>query len=99
MVSDFFTSHSHKTTRSVFPLLFKRLGPGDKDILPKARLAAVSALKQTHTVEYILELTLGPVTDGKLAVRFRGERRRVYANAAPTVIEFEGVCSLVPSRT
>lgn len=99
MVSDFVSSGSLKIKGGVFPALSRRLGSRSPEFLAKARLAAISALKESHTVEHVLELTLGPVRDDKVPVRFRGERKRAYDNAAATVIEFEGDCALAPSGT
>lgn len=56
-----------------------------------ARLQAVFRLKTSGTVDHILELELGQVRAGKLAVRFRGRRERF---GTTTVIEITGQCPL-----
>jgi hypothetical protein len=59
-----------------------------------ARLLAIYYLKASGTVEHVVELKLGAVRAGKLAVAFRGRRRQYYSNADPTVIEVKGDCPL-----
>ena len=39
-------------------------------------------------------MKLGPIRDGVMRVRFRGQRKRVYSSVEPFVIEFEGDCDL-----
>jgi hypothetical protein len=60
-----------------------------------ARLNAVFFLKAAGIVEQVLELSLGPISEGKVHVRFRGIRRQVYVNIEPAVIEIEGDCPLL----
>jgi class 3 adenylate cyclase len=60
-----------------------------------ARLKAIFFLKAAGIVEQVLELSLGPINDGKVHVRFRGRRRQVYLDIEPTMIEIEGDCPLV----
>jgi nucleoside phosphorylase len=62
--------------------------------LAYARLSAIYALKATTCVEQVLELHLGPVSDGKCHLRFRGRRARRYSNVEPHVILIEGDCPL-----
>ena len=59
-----------------------------------ARLAAVFQLKTSDVVAEVLHLSLGPISDGKVHIRFQGRRRRVYSNVEPKVIEIEGDCVL-----
>ena len=59
-----------------------------------ARLLAIYYLKASGTVEHVIELKLGTVRAGKVAVAFRGRRRQYYSNVEPTVIEVKGQCSL-----
>jgi hypothetical protein len=59
-----------------------------------ARLKAVFALKATGTVEHVIDLTIGPVRSGKVAVAFKGRRARMYSNVDPEVIEIKGMCVL-----
>jgi TIR domain-containing protein len=58
-----------------------------------ARLQAVFLLKASGTVEHILDLTIGPVRGGKVAVTFRGRRRPEYSSES-TVIEISNSCPL-----
>jgi hypothetical protein len=83
-----------KVKGSVLPSLWKELRGDVEKFLPPARLWSVFHLITSNTCEHILELRLGPVNDGMLHVRFRGQRKRVYSNVEPYVIEFEGVCDL-----
>ncbi len=59
-----------------------------------ARLEAVFRLKATNTVESILELSLGPIVDDKLHVKFRGQRPFRYEGETPEIITVEGECEL-----
>ncbi len=80
--------------KSVLPDLWKSLDKNVELFLPLARLWSVFHLITSNTCEHILELTLGPVKDEKLHVKFRGRRRKQYVNQEPAVIEFEGDCNL-----
>lgn len=59
-----------------------------------ARLQAVFLLKATGTVESILELAIGPVRAGHVAVTFRGRRRTPYTGKDPISVEVAGECEL-----
>ena len=59
-----------------------------------ARLVSLYHLKAGSVVERIESLALGPLQGDSLHVKFRGVRGQKYSNVAPTVIEFEGDCSL-----
>lgn len=59
-----------------------------------ARLQAVYLLRATGTVEHILELTIGGVRAGQVAVTFRGRRASHYSNRPASVIEVSGKCRL-----
>lgn len=59
-----------------------------------ARLQAVFLLKVSGTTEHILDLTIGPVKQGKVKVSFRGRRPSRYSNVEPTVIELSSNCTL-----
>jgi hypothetical protein len=85
---------SVKAAASALPLLWKDAKGDSSLFLRVARLWSVFHLISTNTCEHILELTLGPIRDGKLHVRFRGQRRKVYSNVDPFIIEFEGDCDL-----
>jgi hypothetical protein len=59
-----------------------------------AKLKAVYLLKVTGTVEHVLELTIGKVSGGKVAVTFRGRRYQEYSNVEPETISVSGQCPL-----
>lgn len=84
----------NKAPDDLFPRLWVQHRGEPERFLVHARLLAVYHLKATGTVEHIVELALGPVQDGKMRVRFRGERRRVYESVAPVAIQFDGMCCL-----
>ena len=58
-----------------------------------ARLQAIFLLKATGTVDHVLDLTIGPVRGGKVAVTFRGRRRPRYTGQEPPVVEVCNTCS------
>jgi hypothetical protein len=59
-----------------------------------ARLKAVFLLKAAGVVEHVLDLTIGTVRSGHVAVKFRGQRKARYAGSAPEIIEVSGTCPL-----
>jgi hypothetical protein len=59
-----------------------------------ARLKSVFLLKITGTVEHVLELAIGAVKGGKVAITFRGRRGQRYSNVPPATIEISGSCPL-----
>jgi hypothetical protein len=79
---------------SVFPSLWKELKGDAAKFLPLARLWSVFHLITSNTCEYILDLKLGPIKAGVMHVQFRGQRKKVYSNVDPYIIEFEGDCDL-----
>lgn len=81
-------------TEAVFTALWKqsRLRPGD--FLKRARLHAMYYLRAGEICDDVLELRLGPVRAGKMAVRFRGRRNARYSGATPEDILVEGLCPL-----
>lgn len=83
-----------KASSSALPLLWKDAKGDTSKFLPVARLWSIFHLVTTNTCEYVLELTLGPIKEGIMHVRFRGQRKNVYSNAEPVIIEFEGDCDL-----
>jgi hypothetical protein len=83
-----------KVKGSVLPSMWKEFKGGTSEFLHVARLWSVFQLVTSNTCEYILELTLGPIKDGIMHVRFRGQRHKEYSNRDPYVIEFEGDCDL-----
>jgi len=66
-----------------------------RTFLQLARLKAIFFLKAAGIVEQVLELSLGPISQNKVHVRFRGRRRQADLDIDPTVIEIEGDCPLV----
>jgi hypothetical protein len=87
-------STSVKATSSALPLLWKDAKGDSHVFLRVARLWSVFHLISTNTCEHILELILGPIKDGKMHVRFRGQRKKVYSNRDAFIIEVEGDCDL-----
>lgn len=59
-----------------------------------ARLKSVFLLKITGTVEHVLELAIGAVNGGKVAITFRGRRGQRYSNVPPATLEINGSCPL-----
>lgn len=88
------SDRSASAERGLFPRLWAQLKLPPSQFLPRARLAAVFHLKNSQTVEDILELKLGPISNDILPVRFRGRRRRRFDNEAPAMIEIAGECRL-----
>jgi hypothetical protein len=80
----------------VLPDLWQNTGKNIDLFLPLARLWSVFHLITSNTCQYILELTLGPVIDEKVHVKFRGQRHRQATNVPPYIISFEGDCDLNP---
>jgi hypothetical protein len=74
--------------------LYGRLKTEPKRFLEIARLVAIFVLKASGVVEHVIELSLGPIKDGKMHVWFRGKRRKQFVNQDGTVIEIEGDCPL-----
>lgn len=87
-------STSVKATRSVFPELWNHYMGTPEEFLPLARLWAVFHLITSNTCEHILDLTVGPLHNNKLYIKFCGRRHKVYANVDPAIIEVEGECNL-----
>lgn len=81
-------------TGAIFPDLLKTGTTDEDNLLRQARLWAVYYLKAANICEHILELTLGPVAENGLPVRFQGRRRQMYANREPAVLTVEGICPL-----
>src|ERR687886_161164 len=66
-----------------------------KVFLEQARLQAIFYLKAAGVVEQVMELSLGPICQGKVHVRFQGKRQQVYAGIESSSIAIEGDCPLV----
>jgi uncharacterized caspase-like protein len=60
----------------------------------RARLAAIYSLKMAGVVEDVLDLSIGTVRSGKVAVKFRGRCRRRASNVEPVEIEVSGECKV-----
>lgn len=80
--------------KGIFPDFWKHMVNQPQLFVPLARLLAVFYLKASNTVEHVLELSLGPVSGTRLTVKFRGQRKRIYTNVQPAVIEVVGECEL-----
>jgi hypothetical protein len=84
-------------TDSIFTRFVGELQSNPNVGMKKARLAAIFALKASQIFEHVVELRLGPVSDGKLHVVCEGRRRDRYANRQPTVLRIEGDYVLTPT--
>lgn len=83
----------HQVRESVIRMMFCSHGknPHWKEL---ARLQAVFLLKATGTVDQILDLSIGAVKAGQVAVIFRGRRPARYTGKGPSLIEVSGTCNL-----
>ena len=79
---------------AVLPKLWRTYQAKPTEFLRLARLQAVFALKVTQIVEYILALTIGPISKSGVLVHFEGRRRQMYTNRSATVIRVAGKCPL-----
>jgi uncharacterized caspase-like protein len=59
-----------------------------------ARLKAVFLLKAAEVVEHVLDLTIGAVRSGQVAVKFRGRRPQRPGYGEATTLEINGSCPL-----
>ena len=59
-----------------------------------ARLVAIFQLIVGDAVEHVRLLVIGPIKGKKVHVKFRGMRRRRFANVEPVEIEVEGDCPI-----
>ena len=83
-----------KIEAGVLPVLWENVNKDVASFLPLARLMSVFNLISSNTCEYILELTMGPVVNEKVHIKFKGQRHRQYSNVEPYIISFEGDCEL-----
>jgi hypothetical protein len=83
-----------KQHEGIFPTLWAQFKGNHETFLPLARLFAVFHLIASDTVEQILDLTLGPISNGELQVHFRGRRTKYYTNIPAEVITISGTCKL-----
>ncbi len=78
---------------AVLPLLWNNFDGAAAEFPACARLWAIYHLKATDTVEHVFELEIGEVDDGKVAVKFRGQRASGYSEKAFNM-EISGICEL-----
>lgn len=87
------------TPISIQDCVIQSLYPIYKDkprvFLELARLQAIFYLKAAGVVDQVMELSLGPICQGKVHVRLQAKRRQVYAGIEPATIAIEGDCPLV----
>jgi len=83
---------------ALLPRLVRELKLPPSELLPRARLVAVHTLKNTRTVEHVLELALGPMGQKSISVRFRGRRHQHYTNREPAILEVRGQCIISSSQ-
>lgn len=74
--------------------LYAKSRSSDRVFLQSARLMAVYFIRLSTIAEQVLDLSLGPIQEGKVHVRFRGRRRRTASNVEASVVEVEGDCLL-----
>ncbi|WP_066426247.1 hypothetical protein [Anabaena sp. 4-3] len=86
--------NSIKVEQCVFLNLWTNLKNEPQLFLTHARLTAVYHLKMSRIVEHILELKLTLLKNNILSVQFHGQRKQVYGNQEPVVIEVKGNCNL-----
>lgn len=65
-----------------------------KLFLQLARLASIYFLKAGGVVERVEQLSLGPISKGKVHVKLRGVRRAKASNVEVAVVQIEGDCLL-----
>lgn len=80
--------------RCIVQVIYQGFKGDSERFLRLARLASIYFLKAGNVAEQILDLTLGPIREGKVHVRFRGRRRQAPSNVELVVIETEGECPL-----
>jgi hypothetical protein len=88
------TTSPVKVTEGMFPRLWASPRRDTAIWLRQARLRAVYALKLSHICEHIQDLTLGPITRNRLAVKFRGVRAKRFSNEPPATVAVTGLCPL-----
>ena len=79
---------------SPLPQLYRQFGQTPERFKKFARLTSILYLKLSNTVESVLQLDLELVESTQLRVKFKGIRPKFYSNVPPSIIEFEGICSL-----
>lgn len=96
MLNSYIKGHDSviKAENCIFIELWTKLKSKPQNFLKNARLLAVYYLKMTHTVEHILELKLTLLKNNTLSVHFCGQRKQIYSNQEPAIIEIKGNCTL-----
>jgi hypothetical protein len=94
MLEHYIRGSNRSVDHCIVQAMWKPFKQNPKLFLQLARLASVFSLHASDVAAEILDLSLGPISDGKVHVQFKGRRRRVYANVEPKVIEIEGDCVL-----
>jgi hypothetical protein len=79
---------------SPFPGLFEIIGKDTDYFLAVSRLFGILFLRLSGVVEHVLNLDLTMASPTSMKVSFEGQRRRRYQNAAPSIIQVDGVCDL-----
>lgn len=87
-------SHNVEEIPCAIQEVFRSLRGSKKAWREKARLRAVSTLKNTATVDRVLELSIEQLSDNEAHVRFRGRRSAAYSGHAPHEISVDGICVL-----
>ena len=92
----FSSSHEPRlqVTASPIPQLYRQFRQTPERFKKFARIISIFYLKLSNTVENVLQLDLELIEPTQLQVRFKGIRPKFYSNVDPTIIEFEGICSL-----
>ncbi len=80
--------------KSPIPILHQHFKTTPETFKKFARLMSILYLKLSNTVDDILQLDLKLVEPTALHVEFKGRRSKLFVNEEPTLIEFEGICSL-----
>lgn len=90
---------SSSTSISIEDCVIQSLYPIYKDqptvFLELARLQAIFFLQAAGIVEQVLELSLGPISQGNVHVRLQGKRWHVHTDMKPATIDIEGDCPLI----
>jgi hypothetical protein len=79
---------------SPLPELYQTLRDDKVRFLAAARLMCILYLKLTGVVEHVFKLDLTFEGERTLSISFEGQRPARYANMAPLMISFDGLCEL-----
>lgn len=86
-----------KSSSPLFATLWAQMADRRSEFLHAAFLHAVQKMKSEGLCEDVLELKLGPIKNGALAVRFRGRCSAPYSGVAAPILEVQGACVLEES--